>query len=87
MSTCLSQLSTLELRQIWKEHLAGREHVINLQIFTFSRVRLPQRKVSSTEHTDDGVESFENSAQFSKAGRRHVPEDSNLYNELRPNLK
>jgi len=69
------------------EHLAGKEHVIYLQIFTFSRIRLLQRKVSNTEHTDDRVESFENSAQFSQEGRRHIPEDSNLNNQLRLNLK
>ena len=43
--------------------------------------------VSSTEHINDGVGTFENSAQFSQAGRRHFPEYSNLYNQLRPNLK
>jgi len=69
------------------EHLAGKEHVIYLQIFTFSRIRLLQRKVSNTEHTDDRAESFENSANFSQAGRRHIPEDSNLNNQLSLNLK
>jgi hypothetical protein len=87
MITCLSRLSVLEPRQIWTEHLAGKEHVINLRIFTFSWIRLLQRKVCNTEHINAGVESFESSVHFSQAGRCHVPEDSNLYNQLLLNLK